>query len=188
MAVTQLTCPECNATLRLKQEVPDGKRVRCRKCEAVFLPNQGRGEDNDLLPEPVRRRVSARNDELLPDRPRTGKKKRAKQKKTNPALIIVPIAIAVVLLLGGTATAVYYFWNSDEKPIAGRASDKVVAANSPVGKGKAEVNPNAAPAGAGGLNVGDAAMEIDGEDIDGKPFKLSDYRGKVVVLDFWGNW
>jgi peroxiredoxin len=39
-----------------------------------------------------------------------------------------------------------------------------------------------------GLNVGDLAPEIQGEDIDGRPFKLSDYRGKVVVLDFWGHW
>ena len=28
----------------------------------------------------------------------------------------------------------------------------------------------------------------EGKDIDGKRFKLSDYRGKIVVLDFWGNW
>jgi hypothetical protein len=39
-----------------------------------------------------------------------------------------------------------------------------------------------------GLDIGNLALEIDGEDIDGKKFKLSDYRGKVVVLDFWGNW
>jgi len=39
-----------------------------------------------------------------------------------------------------------------------------------------------------GLVVGKLAPEIAGEDIDGTPFKLSDYRGKVVVLDFWGNW
>jgi hypothetical protein len=30
--------------------------------------------------------------------------------------------------------------------------------------------------------------DIVGEDIDGMDFKLSDYRGKVVVLDFWGDW
>jgi hypothetical protein len=36
--------------------------------------------------------------------------------------------------------------------------------------------------------LGKLAPEIIGEDIDGKPIKLSDYRGKVVMLDFWGNW
>jgi cytochrome oxidase Cu insertion factor (SCO1/SenC/PrrC family) len=38
------------------------------------------------------------------------------------------------------------------------------------------------------LAVGKPAPEIEGEDIDGQKFKLSDYRGKIVVLDFWGNW
>jgi hypothetical protein len=38
------------------------------------------------------------------------------------------------------------------------------------------------------LAVGRTAMEIEAEDLDGKQFKLSDYRGKVVVIDFWGNW
>jgi hypothetical protein len=38
------------------------------------------------------------------------------------------------------------------------------------------------------LNVGKEAPEITGEDLDGVPFRLSDYRGKVVLLDFWGNW
>jgi hypothetical protein len=36
--------------------------------------------------------------------------------------------------------------------------------------------------------VGKPAPEIEGEDIDGVKFKLSDYRGKVVLLDFWGHW
>jgi hypothetical protein len=35
------------------------------------------------------------------------------------------------------------------------------------------------------LCVGKEAPDIEGEDQDGKPFKLSDYRGKVVLLDFW---
>jgi hypothetical protein len=38
------------------------------------------------------------------------------------------------------------------------------------------------------LLPGKPAPEIAGEDIDGKAFKLSDYRGKVVLLDFWGHW
>ena len=38
------------------------------------------------------------------------------------------------------------------------------------------------------LAVGTAAPEIEGVDIDGVAFKLSDYRGKVVLLDFWGFW
>src|SRR5262249_30257230 len=38
------------------------------------------------------------------------------------------------------------------------------------------------------LGIGKTAPEIEGEDLDGTPFKLSDYRGKVVVIDFWGNW
>ncbi len=39
-----------------------------------------------------------------------------------------------------------------------------------------------------GFEVGNQAPEIIGEDVDGKKFKLSDYRGKVVLLDFWGDW
>ncbi len=38
------------------------------------------------------------------------------------------------------------------------------------------------------LTIGKVAPEIEGVDVDGKKFKLSDYRGKVVVLDFWGDW
>jgi hypothetical protein len=38
------------------------------------------------------------------------------------------------------------------------------------------------------LQPGRPAPEIVGEDIDGQKFKLSDYRGKVVLLDFWGHW
>jgi nucleotide-binding universal stress UspA family protein len=38
------------------------------------------------------------------------------------------------------------------------------------------------------LAVGKLAPEITGVDLNGKPMKLSDFRGKVVVLDFWGDW
>jgi hypothetical protein len=38
------------------------------------------------------------------------------------------------------------------------------------------------------LQIGMNAPDFEATDQDGKKFKLSDYRGKVVVLDFWGFW
>jgi thiol-disulfide isomerase/thioredoxin len=38
------------------------------------------------------------------------------------------------------------------------------------------------------LSVGKTAPEIMAEDMDGKKFKLSEYRGKVVLLDFFADW
>jgi hypothetical protein len=38
------------------------------------------------------------------------------------------------------------------------------------------------------LQIGCVAPEVTGADIDGTEFSREDYRGKVVVLDFWGDW
>lgn len=38
-----------------------------------------------------------------------------------------------------------------------------------------------------GLRQGYFAPDIEGSDLEGKPIKLSDYRGKVVVLEFWSS-
>ncbi|MBX9626117.1 MAG: TlpA family protein disulfide reductase [Gemmataceae bacterium] len=38
------------------------------------------------------------------------------------------------------------------------------------------------------LRVGREAPELAGEDLDGKPLKLSDHRGKVTVVVFWASW
>ena len=38
------------------------------------------------------------------------------------------------------------------------------------------------------IAVGRIAPDFETEDVEGNAFKLSDYRGKVVVLDFWGFW
>jgi len=38
------------------------------------------------------------------------------------------------------------------------------------------------------LQIGKVAPDFEATDVDGKTFKLSDYRGQVVVLDFWGFW
>jgi hypothetical protein len=36
--------------------------------------------------------------------------------------------------------------------------------------------------------VGQPAPATKGIDADGVAFSLADYRGKVVMLDFWGDW
>jgi thiol-disulfide isomerase/thioredoxin len=38
------------------------------------------------------------------------------------------------------------------------------------------------------LAVGRIAPELTGEDIDGKPLRLREYRGKVVLVSFWATW
>ena len=38
------------------------------------------------------------------------------------------------------------------------------------------------------LEEGRLAYEFTGDDLNGNTIKLSDYRGKVVLLDFWSTW
>ena len=38
------------------------------------------------------------------------------------------------------------------------------------------------------VTVGDEILDITGKDIDGVEFSLSEYRGKVMMIDFWGDW
>jgi hypothetical protein len=39
-----------------------------------------------------------------------------------------------------------------------------------------------------GLEPGDTIPEISGRDLDNIKFNLTDYEGKVIMLDFWGDW
>ena len=38
------------------------------------------------------------------------------------------------------------------------------------------------------FSVGATPPDIEGKDAEGKPLKLSDFRGKVVLLDFFADW
>ncbi len=38
------------------------------------------------------------------------------------------------------------------------------------------------------LAVGSVAPNVVGQDANGEEFQLSEYRGKVVMLDFWAGW
>jgi hypothetical protein len=65
--------------------------------------------------------------------------------------------------------------------------DKYASKN--IGPAKATIEKDlTALRNAANLQVGKVAPDITGEDIDGTAFKLSDYRGRVILLDFWGHW
>jgi hypothetical protein len=149
---------------------------------------------------PNRRRDDDYDDDDY-DRPRRKKK----AKSSGLALIAIPLIGFCVLLAGGMVAVVWYVTKEKEvvqapppnppafagqpkaRPAEPVAPNLTPPAPAPKAAPKSSPNPGK-PTGKVGLNVWDTAQEIDGEDVDGKRFKLSDYRGKVVVLDFWGDW
>ena len=84
------------------------------------------------------------------------------------------VPIVTVICLGFLGFVFYLFSTDSGKP-------QQAGVNSTASERPAQ---SAVP----GPQVGEAAPDISGVDIDGKEFKLSDYRGKVVLLDFWGFW
>jgi predicted Zn finger-like uncharacterized protein len=193
MAAVQLKCPECNATLRMSEDVLDGKKVRCPKCETVFRPSEDDLDESDsALP---RRRSDKshgpRRRSDAPDRPGRSRPKRKQQKSNAP--LVVGAAVIGILVLGGVVALAAVYWpekKPDQPAVAnnnGPPPSPPLPAFPPAGA-RTEARAGATGNGGTGTEIGQKALEINGEDIDGQPFKLSDYRGKVVVLDFWGHW
>ena len=38
------------------------------------------------------------------------------------------------------------------------------------------------------LEIGSAFPDVEGTDLDGAPISMDDFKGKVVLLDFFGDW
>jgi peroxiredoxin len=77
------------------------------------------------------------------------------------------------------------------RPVRQRSAAELPSEPSNPGPPIAEATTDQAPQNKArdlGPRIGEAAPEIEGEDLEGKPFKLSDYRGKVVLLQFWPSW
>jgi cytochrome c biogenesis protein CcmG/thiol:disulfide interchange protein DsbE len=71
-----------------------------------------------------------------------------------------------VLLVVGGVTAIVVARSSDEQPAPGL--EEVAEANS--------------------AKVGQVAPDFELETLDGRTVRLSDYRGRPVVLNFWASW
>src|SRR2546428_8720790 len=48
MAVAKIDCPECGATLKPAKPLRPGKKVRCPKCDNVFVVPGGEDEDEEV--------------------------------------------------------------------------------------------------------------------------------------------
>src|SRR5262249_11961773 len=90
MASSRLTCPECNATLKPAQPVPDGKKVKCPKCGAVFVAPglvspQGVEEPAEQAPAPKAKKqaVPAAKAKQAAPAKAGAKKPAAKKKKSD---------------------------------------------------------------------------------------------------------
>jgi predicted Zn finger-like uncharacterized protein len=177
----KITCPDCDAVFRVAEDWPGGKKVRCPECASTFSLSSGfkAGKSRGLLEDD--------EDDDYDAAPRRGGRS---GKKKSAVLVLIPILVGGLLLAGLAVGGVWYLASrlgGDDKDTLG-AKARIVSRKgaSPLGLGGG--------GGQGGAALGEApalnkeAPDIEGEDVDGQHFKLSDYRGKVVVLDFWGHW
>lgn len=93
--------------------------------------------------------------------------------------------ILIVVVVGMLGYAVFDFWNSNKE-----SADQFET----VDEGQEMENENENESNAGteeltiGLNVGNQAPDFELETLTGENVKLSDFRGKRVMINFWATW
>jgi len=129
-------------------------------------------------------------DEEEPAPPR--KKRRDRQAEGGIELgKLLAVAAIVVLIGGASAAAVWFLALKDKKqpPPSGPSVQHPEGSQPVVKPGPDRVLPDVQGGeGTVGTEVGNTAPEISGEMLSGMAYNLSDFRGKVVLLDFWGDW
>jgi predicted Zn finger-like uncharacterized protein len=144
---SSFACPECNAVLKTKADIPAGKKVKCPKCATIFAAPEPEEEPvrtaaraaaatNVRSGKPpavtARRSAPAVEDDEEEDRPRKKSKKGKKKKKQNnnmPLLIGLggggALLIGLVLFLGFVSPG---FFKGKEKTRAKSGGAEPVAA------------------------------------------------------------
>jgi peroxiredoxin len=206
MSVT-VNCPHCNAALELPGDIPAGKRLQCPDCGESFAPPGAadlrtglkaaptRPEARVPVPAPpaARTRTRRREDSVRHDRDRAPRRR----SKVGAVALLLSVLVILLLSLGvaGLVVAAFYSDTQNRSVVEkGHPAPAPAPPAVPNGPGGAMPGMFPQPGGMGfpaqpvSLKIGDLAPEIDGTDLDGKPMKLSDFRDKVVVLEFWGDW
>jgi thiol-disulfide isomerase/thioredoxin len=203
-----VNCPQCNTSLEMPDELPAGKRLQCPDCGAAFAPPRAADRAAAMKAAPGRAdsrpgagpRHRSRYEDDGDDRDREPSRGRG----GSAALLIGVGVVALVLLCGGGLAAIG-FMRAVEADSVPQPMPPPVAVKQPMvvqgpmgagGPGMAPMAPGGGMAGGGMMGgpmqpmprLGDLAPDIAGVDLDGKPMKLSDLKGKVVYLDFWGEW
>jgi hypothetical protein len=228
---------------KLDEDLPPGKKVRCRQCDAVYrVPDDDGEPERAVTGRRPARAVDADDDDRETRRPR--RRRRRREESGTPVGLIVGIAVAVVVVLSVAVIAGVYVMKHGKETVVAQADGQPPPQfqppdnqlppgggrgdpgaggdiggrrgggrrfgpgeeptfpgrggrggagpdqppDQPPGGGRGAGGNPPANAGQVGTEEGMTAKEIEGEDIDGQRFKLSDYRGKVVLLDFWGHW
>jgi len=208
MPKQRILCPECQAPLNIDASLPAGKKIKCPKCQAIFPLAERVSEA--VSAEPLAVAVAADADgeddrNVEDDRP-ARRRDGPREKQGMGAGMVITMIAASLLIAGGLGVGTYYLVKalvpsdgSGEQAAAQPAAQpgappkweptgllaKGIQPQPPKDKGVSNPIP---PKAAAGPQIGQVAPEIVAEDLDGQTFKLSDYRGKVVLLDFWGNW
>ena len=169
MPGSRCICPECDAVFRLDANASENEKITCPKCDAVFR-----------IPDT----------EEFEDRPR--RRARPAPSRMKPAMVLliaIPFLLGAVGLVGGAGWLIWKIVQMEKDDQAVKTvGPGTTAALPPLGRAGGNPPPQPEAPAPGVFDIGAVAPEIQGEDLDGNRFKLSDYRGKVVVLDFWGHW
>ncbi len=186
MITVLLTCPACATHLKLRDAPETGKRIRCPNCRTVFAADDA-AASRSAAPEATNPTVEfqATAPATLPVPPPVPDNEpweepldRPAKKKGTSWLNVALMGFLLLFVAGAIAFMVAMLTRDASQPQPpGQTAKKPMP---PVKQPQ--------PLPKVGLAVGNLAPDIDAEDVHGRRFKLSDFRGKVVFLDFWGDW
>jgi peroxiredoxin len=168
MLATPFTCPGCGTEFRPAGTVQASKPITCPLCGNTFAASES---------EPPSRADASADNDVQP--PRARFRRRPQAPPTNWPVILGVGALGVgMLAIVGVVIAVLLvpMWMAKEKRSPDPSPD---ASQLPFPPGEPPTRPPP--------EVGKPAPLIVAEDLNGKLLRLSEHRGKVVLLDFWAS-